>query len=70
MTISMMKHLGQDGDIRVLSYTQKNYVATVCGVKECTVRRWRRSHFPEYAARLIAIEAGYLPWVAFSGLWF
>jgi len=68
MTISMMKHIGPDGMITVLSHTQKNRVAGICGVDECTVRRWRRlNKYPEYAARLIAVEAGYFPWPAFDG---
>lgn len=54
--------------IAVLAHTQKNKVARICGVDECTVRRWRRENdFPEYATRLIVIEAGYFPWPAFDG---
>ena len=68
MTISLRRHIGQDGMISVLAHTRKNYVARICGVDECTVRRWRReNNFPEYAARLIAIEAGYFTWPAFDG---
>ena len=68
MTIALRKHIGQAGDIRVLAWTQKNTVARICGVRECTVRRWRATNqLPEYAARLIAIEAGYFPWPAFDG---
>jgi len=68
MTISLRKHIGQDRMIAVLAHTQKNKVARICGVDECTVRRWRANNdFPEYAARLIAVEAGYFPWPAFDG---
>ena len=68
MTFSLRKNLGVDGNIQLISYTQKNYVAHVCGVQECTVRRWRSTgNYPEYAKRLIAIEAGYFPWESFDG---
>jgi len=68
MTISNIARLGPDIDIKILCLYRKNFVAETCGVTIGQVRRWLKSgNFPDYAQKLIALEAGYFPWPEFSG---
>lgn len=68
MTISLMQYLGDDGDIKILARVQKNRVSALVGRDECTIRRWRRADkYPEWAARLVAIDAGYFIWAGWDG---